>query len=79
MFVVKSDPVCVYALRKVRRHLHSSTDVVCAVTMRATITPVCSCGYKIGCFLSLFDVWCDNELVCFHMHGTRGMAESGTS
>lgn len=39
----------------------------------------CSCSYKIGCFLSPFDVWCDNELVCLHMHGTQGTEESGTS
>lgn len=46
---------------------------------RDKIQLLCSYGYKIACFLSLFEVWCDNELVCLHTHGTRGMAESGTS
>lgn len=31
------------------------------------------------CSLSLFDVWCDNGLVCLHMHGNKGMGECGTS
>lgn len=46
---------------------------------RDKIQLLCSYSYKIACFLSLFEVWCDNELVCLHTHGTKGMAESGTS
>lgn len=46
---------------------------------RDKILLLCSHSYKIACFVSLFEVRSDNELVCLHTHGTEGAAESGTS
>lgn len=67
---------------KVRTKVHLTLSTVDATPPKTSIKNAasvwkCSCGCKIGCFKSLFDVGCDNELVYLHTHGAWGQQKLG--